>query len=252
MAEELFVNEPVRRRLAIALDLGDLAEAAALARVVRPYFGVAKIGLELYSAAGPRALAALADEGFDILCDLKLHDIPNTVGRAARQLGRLSPSCLLTVHTAGGAEMLRVAVEGFAEGAGAGAGGILGVTVLTSDAEAPAETLQERAALARDAGCAGVVCAADDLPVVVPVVSGLVRAVPGIRPTGTDAGDQKRTATPAAAVAAGASLLVVGRAVTGAADVAKAAAGVAAEAAAAFREALDGNTHDNIKDALRW
>lgn len=225
----------VRQHLAIALDVGDLAEALSLARSVRPFFGVAKVGLELYSAAGPRAVEALSEDGFDVFCDLKLHDIPNTVGRAARRIGCLAPR-YLTTHAAGGEEMLRAAVDGFAQGlADAGAGGwqggqgVLGITVLTSDVTAPPSMLRERAALAAATGCAGVVCAAMDLPVVVPLVPGLARVVPGIRPTGVGSDDQARAASPSAAMAAGASLLVVGRAVTAAEDVAAAAARIAQE-----------------------
>ena len=111
--------EPVelRSRLALALDVDDQVAAMRLAHELRPWFAVAKVGLELYSAAGPDTVAALLDEGFGVFLDLKLHDIPTTVGRAARVLGALGVS-YLTAHASGGAVMLRAAVDGLADGAG--------------------------------------------------------------------------------------------------------------------------------------
>ncbi len=226
----------VRDRLAIALDVEDAVVALRLAKEVRPWFGVAKVGLELYCAVGPDIVTSLQDLGYDVFADLKLHDIPTTVQRAARVMGALGPR-YLNFHTQGGADMLRAGVEGLKEGA-AGAGLpeplALGVTVLTSDASAPEGELARRASLAREAGCDGVVCAASDLPVVHGVDPALVTVVPGIRTTGTGVDDQVRVATPAQALAAGASVLVVGRTVTGAEVPTSAAAAVAAEAALAL------------------
>lgn len=221
----------VRARLAVALDVDDAVVALRLAREVRPWFGVAKVGLELHCAVGPDMVTALTDLGFDVFADLKLHDIPTTVHRAARVMGALGPR-YLTLHTLGGPDMLRAGVEGFKEGA-AGAGlpepVALGVTVLTSDAAAPDGEVARRARLAADAGCDGVVCAAADLPAVRAVDASLVTLVPGIRTAGSAAHDQVRVATPAAAIAAGASVLVVGRTVTAADDPSRAAAEVVAE-----------------------
>lgn len=221
----------VRRRLAIVLDVDDAVAAVRLAKEVRPWFGVAKVGLELYSAVGPDIFASLQDLGYDVFADLKFHDIPTTVGRAARVVGALGPR-YLNLHTQGGPEMLRAGVEGFKEGA-AGAGLpeplALGVTVLTSDASTDPHELQRRAEAARDAGCDGVVCAAADLPVIQRVDPALVTVVPGIRTAGSSVHDQVRVATPADAIAAGASVLVVGRTVTAADDLRDAAAAVAAE-----------------------
>jgi len=226
----------VRSRLAIVLDVDDAVAALRLAKEVRPWFGVAKVGLELYSAVGPDLFGPLQDLGYDVFADLKLHDIPTTVQRAARVLGALGPR-YLNFHAQGGADMLRAGVEGFKEGA-AQAGlpdpVALGVTVLTSDVDAGTEELRRRAALARDAGCDGVVCAATDLPVIHAVDPALVTVVPGIRIAGSAAHDQVRVATPGAAIAGGASVLVVGRTVTEADDRARAAAAVAAEVAAAL------------------
>jgi hypothetical protein len=130
-----------RDRLALAFDVDDLVAAVRLARRVQPWFGVAKVGLELFAAAGPEAVVALGAEGYKVFLDLKLHDIPTTVGRAARVIGGLGAQ-YTTVHTAGGEAMVRAAVEGLAEGAasaGLPASCVLGVTVLTSDVDAPAE-----------------------------------------------------------------------------------------------------------------
>ncbi len=232
------VGAASRELLALALDTDDLAAALALARRLRPYFGVAKVGLELFAASGPRALGACAEEGFAVFADLKLHDIPTTVARAARAVGALGAT-YLTVHTVGGAAMLSAAVEGFAAGRAAGnvgaprrRAGVLGVTVLTSeDAVDPGE-LGRRARLAAAAGCVGVVCAAADLGVVAPAARGLLRVVPGIRSTGAPRHDQARVATPREALAAGAGLLVIGRTVTAASDPEAASVALVAELAA--------------------
>lgn len=204
-------------RLAISLDVDDLDLARMMADAVRPWMGVAKVGLELYSTAGPAAVAAMIDRGYEVFADLKFHDIPTTVGRAAVRMGRTGARWL-TVHTVGGAEMLRAGVEGLAEGSD-GAAQVLGVTILTSDADRSRDVLEERVALARDAGCGGVICSAADLPVVREVAPELRPVVPGIRLSGSSHDDQASVATPEAAIEAGASILVIGRTVT--ADVQK-------------------------------
>jgi orotidine-5'-phosphate decarboxylase len=211
-----------RMRLALALDVDDLVLAIRMAQRLRPWFAVAKVGLELFTAAGPEVVSALTIEGYRVFLDLKLHDIPTTVRRAARVIGGLGVT-FTTVHAAGGEDMLRSAVEGMAQGAAAagtsGASqGVLGVTVLTSDVEASREVLEERAALAAAVGCRGVVCAARDLKYVRSAAPTLLTVVPGIRPTGSSADDQARPSTPGAAINAGADILVVGRAVTAAND----------------------------------
>ncbi len=219
------VPPTVRDRLVLALDVASLDEALELATRLRPWFSVAKVGLELFSAEGPLAVDALLDEAFRVFVDLKLHDIPTTVGRAARRIGSLGAS-YLTVHAAGGEEMLRTAVEGFEEGwaeavatghpePAEGSAGVLAVTVLTSDPDAGAELVGTRASLAAESGCLGVVCAAADLPVVGSRAPGLLTVVPGIRLAESSQDDQARVAGPFAAVRAGAGLLVIGRTVTG-------------------------------------
>lgn len=234
MAEQ---GDALRRRLALALDFDDQVAALRLAEELRPFFGVAKVGLELYSAAGPESLGALVEVGYEVFVDLKLHDIPTTVGRAARVLGSLGAS-YVTAHAAGGAAMLRSAVEGLAEGA-AGAGlpapRLLAVTVLTSEPLVAPERLSAALAAAVEAGCGGFVCASPEVEGAKRLAPGLLAVVPGIRPEGAPSHDQARAATAARALAAGADLLVVGRAVTAAADPPAAAAALSAEVAGAIR-----------------
>jgi orotidine-5'-phosphate decarboxylase len=227
-----------RSRLALALDVDDLVLALRLARRLSPWFAVAKVGLELFSAAGPEVVSALTIEGYRVFLDLKLHDIPNTTRRAARVIGGLGAT-YTTVHSAGGDSIVRAAVAGMAEGAtaagtGASSQGVLAVTVLTSETEAPPELLRDRAALAAVAGCRGVVCAARDLPHVRASAPGLLTVVPGIRPSSSEAEDQARSATPSEAIALGGDLLVVGRAVTGSMDPERAAAALAEEVSASL------------------
>ena len=220
-----------RDQLALALDVDDLVGALRLARRLRPWFGTAKVGLELYSAAGPDAIETLRDLGYQVFVDLKLLDIPTTVHRAARVLGSLGAS-YLTLHARGDAPMLRAGVDGLRDGA-VGAGlpepVALAVTVLTSDSTAPPHILPRRVALAAEAGCGGIVCAAADLREARQLAPRLVKVVPGIRPAGTAHDDQARAATPQEAVANGADLLVIGRAVTRADDPEAAAAALADE-----------------------
>ena len=223
----------VRDRLALALDVDDLVVALRLARRLRPWFGVAKVGLELFGAAGPETISSLTVEGYRVFLDLKLHDIPTTVSRAARVVGGLG-AAYTTVHTQGGEEMVRAAVTGMADGAaaaGAPAPSVLGVTVLTSEAHPGTDTLVARSSLAAAAGCAGLVCAATDLGVTREAAPGLLTVVPGIRPMGATRHDQVRVATPGEAIAAGADILVLGRAITAAPDPERVAAAVAEEVA---------------------
>jgi orotidine-5'-phosphate decarboxylase len=227
MTEEALTE--IRPKLAIALDVDDLIAATRLARAVSPYFGVAKVGLELFSAAGPEAIGVMQDLGMDVFLDLKLHDIPTTVNKAARVLGAFGAR-YLTMHARGGADMLQTGVEGLhagAEAAGTTAPIGLAVTVLTSDADAPSHIVPSRLRVALDAGCGGIVCAAADLEDARTLVPRLVRVVPGIRPEGVPADDQARAATPQEALDAGADLLVIGRAVTNADDPEAAAAALA-------------------------
>ena len=230
------VSEDVRSRLALALDVDDLVEAGRLGRRMSPWFSVAKIGLELFTASGPEAVGALVDQGYEVFLDLKLHDIPTTVGKASRVLGSLGVS-YVTVHASGGADMLSAAVDGLNEGAsaaGLSAPMVLAVTVLTSEIDAPGAVLEERLGFALEADCGGVICAANDLFEVTRVAPELLTVVPGIRPEGVANHDQGRPATPKAAIQQGAGILVIGRAVTSADDPETAAEAIAIEVGGAI------------------
>ena len=165
-------------------------------------------------------MSAVADLGYDVFLDLKLHDIPTTVRRAARVIGALGAS-YLTLHARSGPTMLRAGVEGLREGAEAA--GLpqpvaLAVTILTSDGDAPAHILGHRVAAAVESGCGGMVVAADDVREAKQLAPRLLAVVPGIRMPSNDAHDQARPATPSHAIGLGADLLVIGRTVTSAKD----------------------------------
>jgi len=213
-------EENIRKRLALALDLDDLVAATRMAKRLKPWFGVAKVGLELFAAAGPEAISAFTDMGYEVFLDLKLHDIPTTVRKASQVIGSLGVS-YLTVHTSGGVEMLSAAVEGLKAGAEAvdvEPGKILGVTILTSDVSAPREEFELRVNRAVEAGCGGLVCAVTDLADASLLAPSLIKMVPGIRPVGSAADDQARIGTPSSAIEQGADVLVIGRAVTAAVE----------------------------------
>lgn len=219
----------VREHLAVALDLDDSVAAIRMARELRPWFGVAKVGLELYSASGPDIVGALIALDYDVFCDLKFHDIPTTVHKAARVVGALGAR-YLNFHAQGGSAMLTAGVDGFlagAAGAGLPAPMPLAVTILTSDDQAPAHILQKRVQAALESGCKGIVCAASDVHEAKQYGPRLTAVVPGIRPAGAPTHDQARAATPEEAMGAGADVLVIGRPVTHADDPAAAAAAVA-------------------------
>ena len=203
-----------RDHLVLVLDVDRLDDALALARPLEPWFATVKVGYQLYAAEGPAALEALRDNGFYVFADLKLHDIPNTVAGGARNLARRGVS-FVTMHTSGGADMLRAGIDGLRDGAsdaGVEVPIALGVTVLTSEPDTGA--LAPRLQVARDAGCEGVVCAGADVPLA--REHALRTMVPGIRFAGGDAHDQARVDTPGDAIARGADWLVIGRAVTAA------------------------------------
>ncbi len=212
---------------AIAFDVATLEAALALDARLGAGPELAKVGLELFAAAGPAAVRALAERGRRVFLDLKLHDIPHTVRGAAASAARLGVE-LLTVHATGGGAMVAAAVDGIREAGGATR--VVAVTVLTSldpaamppgfahpfDLHAVAAALTDEA---ERAGALGVVCSAADLAGVRAKLGRSFYAVtPGIRPAGADAHDQRRVATVEAAVRDGASLLVLGRAITTAPD----------------------------------
>ncbi len=218
--------------ICVAIDTPHLDKAVALAKALKPHVGWAKIGLEFFYAHGAAGYARVAETGLPIFLDLKLHDIPNTVASAMKALMRLTPTPgIVNLHASGGLDMMKAAAE-----AVDGRSKLIAVTILTSlsdddiwaagfetakNTEGHARALAE---LAKRAGLDGVVCSPHDL---VGIRHDLGRdfltVVPGIRPAETAVQDQKRVATPEAALAAGADILVIGRAITGAADPARAA-----------------------------
>jgi len=201
-----------RDRLALALDVDSWGEAEQLVTRLRPWFGVAKMGLELYAGAGPDVIARLHDLGLRVFADLKLYDIPTTVERAARALGRRGVD-FLNFPAVGGVAMLRAGIGGLREGAAEAGHAVptaLAVTVLTSESDAAAFPTRLDAAAA--SGCEGVVCSAFEVDLA--HARGLRAMVPGVRFAESDRDDQMRVATPGEAAARGADWLVVGRAVT--------------------------------------
>lgn len=220
VVEDGAVPDAVRRKLALALDTDDLVAAHRLGVQMRPWFGVAKIGLELFSAAGPDAIGSLRDLGYQVFLDLKLFDIPTTVNRSTRVLGALGVD-YLTMHAHGGLDMLKAGVEGLYQGAelaGLDNPVALAVTVLTSDDNAPEHIVPNRVRTALEGGCGGLVLAAADLQTARELAPRMRRVVPGIRLAGSPTHDQARSATPQEAIANGADLLVIGRAITEADD----------------------------------
>lgn len=219
-----------RERLIVALDLQE-SESLALASHLQGRVGWLKVGMTLFYEAGPRIISELRAMGFDIFLDLKLHDIPHQVRGAAETVSRHGVG-MLTVHAAGGAEMVAAAAEG--ADAGAMAAGVvrpsvLAVTVLTSMDDAGLATIGvERTAaaqvlklarLATDAGADGIVCSPNEASDVRSVIGDHAWIVtPGVRPSGSEMGDQSRVATPMAALSAGASHVVIGRPITASSD----------------------------------
>lgn len=216
----------------VAIDTPDLRRAEQLADAVRPHVGGLKLGLEFFAANGPAGVERLAAADLPIFLDLKLHDIPNTVAKAVEALASLAPA-VLTVHAAGGAAMLKDA-----KSAAHPETKVVAVTVLTSldvdDLRAAGvggsaeEQVRRLAGLAREAGCDGIVCSGAEVAAARAAWPEGTFVVPGVRPAGADVGDQKRVITPAQALRAGASILVVGRPITGAADPREAARAIAA------------------------
>ncbi|HEX6520609.1 MAG TPA: orotidine-5'-phosphate decarboxylase [Streptosporangiaceae bacterium] len=219
--------------VAVALDAPDLETAARWAALVTPHVSTVKIGLELYLRYGPQVVASVRGaSGVSVFLDLKLHDIPATVAGASRAVARLRPD-VLTVHAAGGPDVVRAAVEA------APGTMVAAVTVLTSlndDAlsrvgmSGPvADAVIRLSTLAVEAGARGLVCSPREVAAVRSAVGPDVTLItPGVRPAGTESHDQARVATPEEALRAGADLLVIGRPITAAPDPGAAAAAIAA------------------------
>lgn len=236
-----------KRRIAVALDFDQRDDLLAAARLLQGEVGTFKLGLEAFTSHGPGLVRDLVGMGAPVFLDLKLHDIPNTVGGAAAAAARTGAS-IVNVHASGGPEMMRVAGER-ARAAAAAEGlpvpRVIAVTVLTSldgatlDAVGlrgtPREAVLRLAVLAREAGLDGVVCSPEEIEAIRGACGlDFFLVVPGVRPAGTDPGDQKRIATPGAAARSGADLLVIGRPILKAPDPVAAARAIAAEIDAAL------------------
>lgn len=216
----------------VAIDTPSLERAKQLAEQVRTNAGGVKLGLEFFSANGPAGVAAIAELGIPVFLDVKLHDIPNTVAKAVEALAPLEPA-VLTVHAAGGRAMLEAA-----KAAASPATKVVAVTVLTSldgedlrsigVASEPREQVERLAELARSAGLDGIVCSGAEVAAAKSAWPEGFFVVPGVRPTGGDVSDQKRVVTPRQALDDGASIIVIGRPVTGADDPAAALGEIAA------------------------
>jgi len=226
-----------RDRLIVALDVSSAAQARAIVQSLGESATTFKVGKQLFTAEGPQVVRDLIASGRKVFLDLKFHDIPNTVGAAVRSACELGVQ-MLTVHASGGSKMLKAAVEAASQSSAKPL--VLAVTVLTSFTDADVEEVGMNGrvldqalrlgSLARNAGCGGLVASArevrqlrrqlgDDFAIV----------TPGVRPAGSAAGDQARVVTPAEAVAAGSTYLVVGRPILDAPDPAKAAADIISE-----------------------
>jgi orotidine-5'-phosphate decarboxylase len=223
-------NDP-GSRIALALDVPDLDSAKALIDRTREHVGTFKVGLELYTAVGPAAVAAVHAAGANCFLDLKLHDIPTTMGRSVARASSMGVA-FLTVHGLAGSDSLRQAAEN------AGSTRLLAVTVLTSlDAGAleaigvnggPRDAADRLANLAWGAGVRGLVTSAHECAALRAALGQEAFLVtPGIRPAGSADDDQKRVMTPADAIEAGADLLVVGRPIRDASNPNEAAADIA-------------------------
>ncbi len=230
-----------RDRLIVALDVPSAAQARQLVQAIGESATTYKIGKQLFTAEGPQLVRELVASGRKVFLDLKFHDIPNTVAGAVRSAADLKVS-MLTVHASGGSKMLKEAAEAAAQSSAKPL--VLAVTVLTSMTDADLQEIGvsgtvlsqvlRLGALARQAGCGGLVASAKEAGELRRGLGeGFAIVTPGIRPAGSAAGDQARVVTPRDAIAAGASHLVVGRPIIEAPDPAKAAAAIVSEIEAA-------------------
>ena len=204
----------------VAVDTQDVHRAASLARDLREFVGGLKLGLEFFCANGDEGVVRVAEHQMPIFLDLKLHDIPNTVEKAVAALAHLQPA-ILTVHAAGGREMMAAAKAAAPAGTK-----VVGVTVLTSLDQAdltaigvpgsPKEQVRRLADLAQEAGIDGIVCSGEEVEAARSAWPDGFLVVPGVRPAGAAVADQKRVVTPREALDGGASVLVIGRPITGA------------------------------------
>jgi len=243
------MSEP-NTRVIVALDVAALSEATDLARRLAPHVAAVKIGSQLFTAEGPRAVHAMRDLGLRVFLDLKFHDIPNTVAGAvasARNLG----VWMLNVHCSGGSAMMAEAAKAAAASPAADRPLVLGVTVLTSldDTSLQAtlgttrtlrEQVQHLARQAQTAGLDGVVASPQEITDIRQVCGvGFLIVTPGVRPAEAERGDQKRVLTPGEAIRAGADYVVVGRPILAAKDPVEAAQRIAEECRPARAESRE-------------
>jgi len=222
----------MKSKLIVALDVDSYERATALVERLGDAVETYKVGSQLFTRVGPKMIGFLEKRGRHCFLDLKFHDIPNTVAKAVESAAALRVA-MTTVHTIGGAEMLRAAASVPNHPL------LLGVTVLTSVGGDVADEVVRRAKVAAECGLEGVVASPHEIKLIRKAVGGkIVIVTPGIRPAWAEAGDQKRMMTPAEAVAAGASYIVVGRPILAAPDPVAAAERVATEMASA-RPAAD-------------
>jgi orotidine-5'-phosphate decarboxylase len=225
------MRKAIRNPIWLALDTPDPKRAAELVEMTRPFVGGIKVGLEFICANGPQGIRALDKAKLPIFADVKLHDIPNTVAGAVRAMARLGVS-IINVHAAGGGPMLKAAMAAIRGRKRRPA--IVGVTVLTSLADSDLaatgvnHTAQDQvvrlAKLCKECGLDGIVCSPMEIAAVRAACgSRFLIVTPGVRPRGASADDQRRVMTPREALQAGASILVIGRPITGAKDPAAAA-----------------------------
>lgn len=230
-------------RLIVALDVPNAAQARQIVQTLGESVNTYKVGKQLFTAEGPQFVRDLVASGRKVFLDLKFHDIPNTVASAVRSAAELGVT-LLNVHASGGSKMLKAAAEAAAQSPTKPL--LLAVTVLTSMSDADLQeigvsgnTLSQvlrLAALARSAGCGGVVASSQEAKELRREMGeGFAIVTPGVRPAGAAVGDQSRILTPAGAIAAGADYLVVGRPVLEAEDRGKAAENIVAEIESAMK-----------------
>jgi len=237
------MNRMAKEKLIVALDVDSRARAMELVNNLVGEVGLFKVGMELFYAEGPGMIRDITAAGAKVFLDLKLHDIPNTVGRAARVLARYG-AAIINVHAAGGRDMMRAARESAAEEAqkhDVPTPMVVAVTVLTSIDQdafnndmgllgAIKDRVRAWALLTRESGLDGVVCSPKEIALVREACGPDFKIItPGIRPAGAELGDQRRIMTPSDAVHAGASYIVVGRPITGAPDPVAAAGAISEE-----------------------
>jgi orotidine-5'-phosphate decarboxylase len=230
-------------RLIVALDVAGATQARQIVQAIGDAATAYKVGKQLFTAEGPQVVRDLVASGRKVFLDLKYHDIPNTVAGAVRSAAELGVS-MLTVHASGGSKMLRAAAEAASQSSTKAKPMVLAVTVLTSLSDSDLQELGiagnvlsqvlRLGALARAAGCGGLVASAQEARELRKALGeGFAIVTPGVRPAGASAGDQARVVTPKDAIAAGATYLVVGRPILEAPDPAKAVQQIADEIAAA-------------------